>query len=683
VFLHLGGYSIDRTPPTPVRALTELLRLIGMTTKELPNELDELVALWRSAARERRMLVILDDATSSAQIRPLLPGASPTAIVVTSRRRLPGLPGVRPVSLDVLPSEDAVALFAARRGMATGAASADIAEIVRLCGHLPLAVEIAAGRLLAHSSWTPSDLVGRLGGSGRLAQLHDVERALANVFALSYEALNCEQRLAFRRIGLHVGVEFGSGAIAALTGLSLEETESVLEELLAHSLLREPVPHRFTMHDLLRDYARWLVETGDTDTTDDVREAARRLAAHYVNVADRADRLAYPFRSRMDLQPVDAVARACPEIVDAESAEHWMIAESANLLDTLDWFVNHGSERQLALAVHVLAGFLDMQGHLVAAGPSLRRAADHWRQAGDSPARSRALLDLCAVYTHGSRYDEAVSAARESLDAARSLGDRDLQSECVHQLSILLWQTGRCAEARDMQKESLSFLLQTKNVLRIARCRNLLGISHLHLAENAEALDCFTSALEAFTSIGYERGRYSALNNMAELHNRNGRYEAAESAYRMAMSVAERMGSPRDWATLQMNVASVADALGRTDEALELYGMALPMLRDVGDRRAEAIALTRTGRAYRSAGRVEEALRWHVAALEVIRAIRATGEEADVLYDLALAERDAGRTTQALTHFEESVAVARRVGAPAEEARAAEMLAELQRRATP
>ncbi|MET7487202.1 tetratricopeptide repeat protein [Streptomyces sp. NPDC005538] len=683
LFLHLGGSATDRTPLTPVRALTELLRLLGTTVKELPRELDELVALWRSVTRDRRMLVILDDATSSAQIRPLLPGASPTAVVVTSRRRLPGLPGVRPVSLDVLPSEDAAALFVQRLGSERDSDPADVAEIVRICGYLPLAVEIAASRLLARPSWATADLLRQLGGGhGHLAQLRDMDRTLAHFFAVAYDALSAEQQLVFRRIGLHVGVEFGPRAVAALTGFSLEMTERLVEELMAHSFLSEPAPHRFAMHDLLRDYAQSLIEVGDADSEGDVRQAGRRLVDHYIHTADQADRLAYPFRSRMDLDAGESATPPCPEIVDAQSAEQWLIAESANLLDTLDWLVHHGTERQLAISVHVLAGFLDMEGYFAAAEPLLRRAAAHWNATGDSVARARALLDLCSGWVHGSRYDEATSAAREALDAARSLGDRQLESECIHQISISLWQTGQYRLARSLQKESLYFLVQTGDVLRIARCRNLLGITHLHLAETEEALECFTSSISDFTEIEDERGRYISLNNAAEVYKKTGRLEVAETVYRQAMVMAERMGNPRDKATLQMNVASVMNELGRTEEALALYDAVLPVLRSVGDRRAEAIALTRIGRAYRAVGRTDEALRQHVAALEVTRAIHAAGEEVDVLYDLALAERDAGHTAEAVAHLEQSLKASRSLGASVEEARAADALAVLRGRAT-
>ncbi|MEV6120406.1 tetratricopeptide repeat protein [Streptomyces sp. NPDC052077] len=681
VFLHLGGGSTDRARPAPERVLADLLRLLGVGADQLPGDLDGLVALWRSMARDRRMLVILDDATSSAQIRPLLPGASPTAVVVTSRRRLPGLPGVRPLSLDVLPPDDAAALFARRLGAERGADPADVAEIVRVCGHLPLAVEIAASRLLTHASWGTADLLRRLGG-GRLAQLRDIERTLTRVFEVSYEALDAEQRLAFRRIGLHRGVEFGAGAIAALTGFPLEKAERIAEELLAHHLLSEPVPHRYTIHDLLRDYARSLGEAGTVDSPDEVRRSVQRLAFHYVHIADRADRLAYPFRSRTDVGWGDLPSGADPDITDARSAEGRLLTESANLLDALDWFVHHGTESQLALAVHVLAGFLDMEGHLAAAEPLLRRAVSHWITAGDGGARVRALLDLCAVCIHGSRFEDAITVAREALDIARSLRERELESECIHQLSISLWQTGQYTLARSLQKESLNSLLRTGSRLRVARCRNLLGIIHLHLAENSEALSYFNAALADFTALGDERGKYSALNNRAEVYRKSGRWEAAESAYRQAILVADTLGNPRDKATLQMNLAAVTDELGRSGEALALYEQVLPVLRAVHDQRAEAIALTRTGRALRLVGRTHEALLRHHAALEITRAIHATGDEIDILYDLALAEWDAGHVGRAMACLESSLELSRGVGATAEEDRAARVLAQLRGSAT-
>ncbi|WP_248782947.1 tetratricopeptide repeat protein, partial [Streptomyces exfoliatus] len=219
-------------------------------------------------------------------------------------------------------------------------------------------------------------------------------------------------------------------------------------------------------------------------------------------------------------------------MADAHAAEQWLITEGANLLDVLNGLADHGPERPLARAVHVLAGFLDMEGHLATAEPLLRRAVAYWRSVGDSTARARALLDLSAVHTHGSRYEDGIAEAREALEAARALGNLELEVHCVHQLSVPLWQTGQYALAQSLQKRSLDLLTRSGSALHTARSRNMLGITHLHLAENREALACFMTALREFSGIGDSRGRYSTLNNLAQLHQRMGNPEAAERAYR-------------------------------------------------------------------------------------------------------------------------------------------------------
>lgn len=677
IFLHLGGRAPGRAAPQPARLLTELLRLLGMDVKELPHTLDELVALWRGLARDRRMLVILDDAADSDQVRPLLPGGSPTAVIVTSRRRLPGLPGVRALSLGVLSQTDAMELFHQRVGARPDAKEGEVAEIVRICGYLPLAVEIAASRLLARSSWSTGDLLRQLTGSGRyLAELRDGERSIAHVFEMSYRALSGEQQRVFRRIGLLGGVDFGAPAVAAVTGFSLAVTERVVEELLVQHVLSEPTPHRFTMHDLLRRYARSLMESGEVESREESERAVRDVVAYYVGAADAADRLAYPYRSRMECD-LSAVLAADPEVADAQTAEQWLITEGPNLLDALNWVVEHGTGCQLPMVVHVLAGFLGMEGHLATAEPLLRQAVAYWDAEGDGAARTRAMLDLSVIHNHGSRYEESIAVAREALETAAFLRDEMLEGESAQQLSISLWQLGEYASAQAFQQRSVAAMVKTGNRLHIARSRNVLGIIHLHMAESDEALECFMGALADFDELADMRGKCSALNNMGELYKKIGRVRAAESAYREALGIAEIVGSRRYRALLQMNLGSVLVSPDQVEEALVLYGLGLPVLRAVGDRRAEAIALNGIGRAYRTAGRSREAVEQHKAALAVARHIHAAGEEVDALYDLACAEQDLGETSRAVEHLEESVSVSRRIGAPREAERAVNALCAL------
>ncbi|MER0240848.1 tetratricopeptide repeat protein [Streptomyces sp. HSW2009] len=677
IFLHLGGRAPGRAAPQPARLLTELLRLLGMDVKELPHTLDELVALWRGLARDRRMLVILDDAADSDQVRPLLPGGSPTAVIVTSRRRLPGLPGVRALSLGVLSQTDAMELFHQRVGARPDAKEGEVAEIVRICGYLPLAVEIAASRLLARSSWSTGDLLRQLTGSGRyLAELRDGERSIAHVFEMSYRALSGEQQRVFRRIGLLGGVDFGAPAVAAVTGFSLAVTERVVEELLVQHLLSEPTPHRFTMHDLLRRYARSLMESGEVESREESERAVRDVVAYYVGAADAADRLAYPYRSRMECD-LSAVLAADLEVTDAQTAEQWLITEGPNLLDALNWVVQHGTGCQLPMVVHVLAGFLGMEGHLATAEPLLRQAVAYWDAEGDGAARTRAMLDLSVIHNHGSRYEESIAVAREALESARFLKDAKLEGESAHQLSISLWQTGQYASSQALQQRSVESMLRTGDAFQIARSRNMLGIVHLHMAELDESLECFLEALAAFNSMGHTQGKCVVLNNVAELHGKAGRPVAAERAYRDVLEIVERSGSRRYRAVVQMNLARTLVSLGEADEALSLCRKSLPVLREIGDQRSEAIALNSIALAHRLAGHGERALQLHTEALMLARRIRAAGEEIEVLYDLACTEQLLGLVELAVGHLEESLSVSRRIGAPVEAERAANALTAL------
>ncbi|AKA04789.1 transcriptional regulator [Streptomyces noursei ZPM] len=688
LYLNLRGHAPDQPPLGVAHALTILIRMLGTVPGPLPQDEAELAALWRSAVRNRRMVMVLDDAAGPAQVRPLLPGASPTVVIVTSRQRLTGLPGVRPLSLDVLPREDAIALFENRLGPHAAPHRADVAHLVRLCGYVPLAIELMASRLLSHPSWTTADLLRLLNdAASRLSAIDDHEGRLSTVLEVSYRTLPPLERLVFRRIGLHTGSEFGVPAATALTGLPPDVTARALERLLAYHLVTEPSPHRFRMHDLLREYARSLVADAapaalDVDPPDEARLALRRLTDHYLYVADRADRLAFPFRARLAVTPDGTVLPTAngPQPATAHDAEEWFITEGANLLAALDHVRTHGPAGRLALLTHVLAGFLDVEGYLATAEPLLRRALAHWQTAGHAAARARALLDLSTVCAHSGQYEEAHRTAREALDLARTLKDPGLEGECLHQLTIPLWHTGQYALARDLQELSLNLRLQTSNQLQVARSYNLLGISYLHLDEKEKSLACLRRALSGFTDVGDQRGRYRTLNNIAELQKRNGNYESAENAYREALETHRDMGSRGDLATLQVNLAGILTTTGKAPEALGLYETALPTLRSVGDQRGEAIALNGIGKALQAVGRVEEAIPQHVAALSTARRIGATGEEATVLYDLSCAEQRIGCVRQAAAHLEESLTIYRRIGARAEESRSERALDRLRRR---
>ncbi|MFE5331298.1 AAA family ATPase [Embleya sp. NPDC056575] len=284
--IELHAHALDRGPADPAEALAALLRRTGVDSRFVPDTLEERAAMWRdqlAAPRgdppaKRRVLLVLDDAADAAQVEPFLPGPGTDGclVLVTSRRRLPGLHATDTIDLGVMPPDDAALLFTRilRRPPAADPArraadQAAVEEIVSLCGHLPLAIDLLAGRIAAHPGWgLPAYAREFAETRDRLAELTDGDRAVAAAFEMSYRGLTPALRRMFRRLALHPGSEIDRYA-AALAGVPLARARRELEALYTARLITEParIPDtpagtaigRYRLHDLLRAYAHTLV----------------------------------------------------------------------------------------------------------------------------------------------------------------------------------------------------------------------------------------------------------------------------------------------------------------------------------------------------------------------------------------------------------------------------------------
>ncbi|MGW0080736.1 BTAD domain-containing putative transcriptional regulator [Streptomyces sp. NPDC003393] len=260
-FIALHGYSADRPPLPPEEALATLLQASGVAPEAIPRSLEERSALWRSRLAGQRCLVVLDDAADTAQVTPLLPGAGGTLVLVTSRRKLSALDGAVPLWLDVLPAEDAAALFTRVVGERRAAREPEqVARAVELCGHLPLAVRIAATRLRSRPTWAVADLVDRLAGAPQRAScLHSADRDLMSMLRTSYQHLNPSERRFSRLISRHPSPSYDVAHAAAVTGLPAGDVERHFDVLIENNLIREDTPARFSFHTLIRDCTRDLL----------------------------------------------------------------------------------------------------------------------------------------------------------------------------------------------------------------------------------------------------------------------------------------------------------------------------------------------------------------------------------------------------------------------------------------
>ncbi|SDI14787.1 ATP-binding protein [Nonomuraea jiangxiensis] len=262
LFADLRGHGRTAAPSEPSAVLGCMLRGLGIPDEHVPVRLDDRAALYRSVLAGRRVLVVLDDAADEQQIQPLLPAGPGCRVIVTGRRRLICPGDARDLALDVLPVADAVALLVLMAGPErVGDTPPDLlAEVVRRCGLLPLAIRVAAARLHVHPSWDVRHLLDRLAGD-RLAELRAGRHSVAAALDVSYERLPADLRRAYRMLGSCVRSDFGLDVAAVLLDTTVARAGRLLAGLMDAHLLREPAPGRYTFHDLVRDHARELRRT--------------------------------------------------------------------------------------------------------------------------------------------------------------------------------------------------------------------------------------------------------------------------------------------------------------------------------------------------------------------------------------------------------------------------------------
>ncbi|GAB3839871.1 NB-ARC domain-containing protein [Dactylosporangium cerinum] len=352
LFLDLRAHS-DQPPLPPHDALGVLLAHLGVPPARVPADPDDRVARWRSELAGRRVLLVLDNAADAAQVLPLLPGSSACLVIITSRRRIAGLDGVRPVSLDVLSAVESRRLITAVVGARAAADPAATAEVARLCGHLPLALRLAAARLAHRPSWSVADLADRLRRAHPAAVDLAVDgRSPQAAFELSYRQLPPAAQRLFRLLGVHPAGELSMRVVAALADLPAGDTDALLAQLVDAHLLNEPVAGRFRLHDLLREYATHLA---GTDPEHD--PATRRMLDYYLQATAAATRV---WESNRDRDPVDFtdVGPHVPTFTDMIDTRRWLDLELANVVAAAHLADRLGWHRHTVLLPRALWGYL-------------------------------------------------------------------------------------------------------------------------------------------------------------------------------------------------------------------------------------------------------------------------------------------------------------------------------------
>ncbi|WFE33487.1 tetratricopeptide repeat protein [Micromonospora sp. WMMD975] len=598
LYADLRGFS-GTEPLDPGVVLSAFLRALGVAPDRIPPHLAEQVTLYRTVTADRSLLVVLDDAFSAAQVRALLPASASAVVVVTSRRRLTGLlpDGARLVEVGPLPAPEAVELL----GRAVGRERilrefAPAEELAGICGGLPIALVVAAGRLASRPKLTVRRMVAELADEAqRLTRLSVVDGlSVRTTFQFSYEALTPEASMLYRRLALHPGAEFGMDLVAAVAGADGARVGAVVGELLDANLVEEVAEDRFRYHDLLRLYAREMSE--QHDRPDGRLAAVRTMLEFYLAAARRADLVVTPYRRRLPYvyqQDLDGP----PEFADRAAALGWLDRERSNLLEAgrvafdlglheLAWQLSDvvwplllyfkGYEDRLAIDergvlaarawgnVWAEAVMLKRLGRAYsrlgdhdAAERHGRAAVDRYRQVGDAQGVIDAEEGLATLYADTGREELAAEAYTRVLAGRRTLPNvRSVGLSCLN-LGMLRTRTGRPAEALPLLVEAGQIFAELSEVDPYNAARVLIGLADARLGTDdlGTAEESATEAVRRMAGLGADSERAEAVFLLGRIAHRRGDDETARRHYREAASVFAALTAPR-----------LPDVLRRLDE---------------------------------------------------------------------------------------------------------------------
>ncbi|ROT28080.1 BTAD domain-containing putative transcriptional regulator [Micromonospora sp. HM5-17] len=634
LFVDLQGHSV-RGPLTPSTALAALLRQLGIPGERIPADHADRIALWRTELANRRALVVLDNAASTAQVSPLLPAGAGCLTLVTSRRRLVGLDGVRAQSLSVLEPGEAVELLARIAGPERIRAEPEAAaEVVRRCGYLPLAIRLAGSRLAHRPRWRVADLVERLGEEDRpvLAEFAVEHRTLVDAFALSYAQLPGPVQRTFRRLGLHPGEGFDRCAVAALTGLSLAAAREHLDELVDAHLVDEVDAGRFRLHDLVRQYAAELAVVADAEP--DRREAVRALLDFCLHTAVE---VSATFEASGNLRSVVPGKPARPDLVavSARQGRGWLDAERANLVPLVILAVEQGLYRygwQLARANWrelYVGGHLD---ELIQTHTHGLRAAE---ALGDDSGIATMHNYLASAYFRLGEFQRSADSLQVVIAIWERLGDVAGLSMAYVNLGLPLMMLGRTSEAVRHLEHGLALARQTDDWRTMPNALTNLGNGYMELGRYADALRVLRNRLFLARQHGKIDVVADTLGGIGAVYGRMGAYDAALSRMYAALRVLRTLRNHFAEGDLLNEIGAVERACGRPAEAAARHRAALAAMRDAGDRGGECTARNLLGRDLRDLGEVGAALELHHQALHAATRIQCLPEQARALDGIA------------------------------------------------
>ncbi|ORT60685.1 transcriptional regulator [Streptomyces sp. CB03238] len=634
LYMDLQGAGHRAAEPETV--LGAFLRSLGTPDSAIPDTLEERSALYRATLHGRRVLVVLDNARSAAQVRPLLPGTAGCATLITSRVRMVDLAGAHLIDLDVMSPEEALQLFTRIVGeQRVGAERAAALDVVASCGFLPLAIRIAASRLAARRTWTVSVLAAKLADERRrLDELQAGDLAVKATFELGYAQLEPVQARAFRLLGLADGPDISLAAAAAVLGLSDHEAEDLLESLVDASLLESAAPGRYRYHDLLRLYARACAERADNPPGEG-ETALSRLLDFYLSTAAGVYAIQHPGDRLVDhLEPTTHPGLS---FADEGAALDWLFTEADCLLATVR---RATSPSFLRRAVDTSWACLALAESGAASAPYervVRGLSEAALQAGDAQAEGRALLCLAQAELVAGRFHEADTAATGAAEAARVSGDVPAAGWSADLRGTIALHHNRAEDAEAYYSVALDSFRADGD--RPGEARVLCDLSRVHLARGrtSEALRLARQGVALYDLLGTSLRGANARYALGLALTQAARYDEATTVLRQARDIFHN-GRQRMWEGLSFyRLAEVDLAAHRPAQAAAHAEQALSLLRGLGGEWRRANVVVVLGRALHALGQNDRARACWQEALTVYEELGSAeaGELRDLLANAA------------------------------------------------
>ncbi|WP_158630228.1 ATP-binding protein [Glycomyces terrestris] len=625
LFVDLRGFTPSAPPLSTASVLTRVLRGLGADDRPLPTDPDELTARYRSVLADRRVLLVLDNAANAAQVEALLPGTPSSLVLATSRHDLSLLEGVHSVPLEPPPPAEAAAMLGAI--LPGRLAPAEAAAIAERCGRLPLAMELAAGRLRSRPLWSTDDLLRRLDDEDRLLAEFDIgHRGVTAALHASCRELDADQRRLLRRLALVPGDDADVHAAAALGGTGTGEAAALLESLVDVHLLETRAPGRYRLHDLVRLHASRLAAAEESAPDRDA--AFARLLETYLHFAYRAAARVVPEVARFAAGAARYDAGR-PGFADRETALAWFRTERGNLESAAAAAERAGLAEPAWHLACAFGGFFpydrDPSAHAAVNAIGLAAA----RALGDAWKEAYALGYLGRQLGTEGRLRESIAHLERAVELKLDLGESGDAGLTLANIGVLHSRSGRFSDALAVYERALALAATSADPAAVA----IVGLNMITPLIRLGRLDEAERRLrdaEARLAPGDLHNRTRLEVFRAGLRRERGDAAGAAELHRACLEALQREDVPAGTTATLIELGEDLLRLGRLPEATERFEQALAWAEDLADRSLERVARNGLGRALTASGRAKEALDHH-------RRAAAQAEAHEDAYELARA----------------------------------------------